>query len=106
NGWKVESGRIRDRLQEIRICCVRIGPGNRRMLVYAQRRDSLRKDVVWIKIRVVAVVAVARPPTGINCELGQVGEPMSDQVWVHSGRSAAHQSAKWVEICGRRSMGD
>ena len=33
NGWKVETRRVGDRLQEIRIRGVRIGPGNRRMLV-------------------------------------------------------------------------
>src|SRR6266496_2674324 len=54
----------------------------------------------------MTVVAVTRPPTGINRELGQVGEPVSDQVCVHSGGGAAHQSAKRVEICRRRSPGD
>src|SRR6266513_4955311 len=53
----------------------------------------------------MAVVAVARPPTGINRQLGQVGEPVSDQVCVHSGGGAAHQSAKRVEIGWRRSLG-
>ena len=37
NSWKMESRRIRDRLQEIRVGCVRIGPGNRRVLVYPQK---------------------------------------------------------------------
>ena len=66
NGRKVETRSIRDRLQEIGIRCIRIGPGNRRVLVYRQSRDSLRKDMVWIKIRVMAVVAVARPPAGVH----------------------------------------
>ena len=52
------------------------------------------------------VVAVARPPTGIDGKLRQVSEPMSDQVWIDSGRGAAHQSAKRIEICRSRSLGD
>src|SRR5439155_25892285 len=56
NGWKVESSGIRDRLQEIRITCIRIGPGNCRVLIYEQARDRLREDMVWIKIRVMTVV--------------------------------------------------
>ena len=31
---------------------------------------------------------------------------MSDQVWIHSGRGAAHQRTKRIEICRRRSLGD
>ncbi len=62
--------------------------------------------MVWIKIRVMAVVAVARPPAGINRELGQVGEPVPDQSGVNSGGSAAHQGAKRIEICRSRSLGD
>ena len=67
--------------------------------------DGLRKDVVWIKVWVVAVVAVAGPPARVNCELGQVGKPMSDQGGVNSGGSAAHQGAKRIEICRSRSLG-
>ena len=33
NRWKVETRCVRDRLQEIGISCVSIGPGNRRVLV-------------------------------------------------------------------------
>ena len=46
-----------------------------------KRRDGLLEDKVWIKIRVMPVVAVARPPAGVDGKLGQVSEPMSDQVW-------------------------
>src|SRR5215467_4465271 len=52
------------------------------------------------------VVAVARPPTGIDGKLRQVSEPMSDQVWIDSRRGAAHQRAKRIEICRSRSLGD
>ena len=62
--------------------------------------------MVWIKIRVMAVVAITRPPTGVDCELRQVSEPMPDQGGVNSGGSAAHQGAKRIEICRSRSLGD
>src|SRR4029077_19476495 len=48
----------------------------------------------------MAVVAVARPETGINRELGQVGKPVPDQIGINSGGSAAHQSAKLIQIDG------
>ena len=62
--------------------------------------------MVWIKIRVMAVVAIARPPTGVDRELRQVGEPMPDQGRVNPGGGAAHQGAKRIEICRSRSLGD
>ena len=61
--------------------------------------------MVWIQIRVMAVISVARPPAGINRELSQVSEPMPNQGRVHSRGSAAHQSTKRVEVCWSRSMG-
>src|SRR6266568_3373944 len=61
--------------------------------------------MVWVKIRVLAVVAIAGPPAGINRELGQVGKPVPDQGGVNSGCSAAHQSPKRIEICRSRSLG-
>ena len=76
------------------------------MLVYTQGRDRLLEDKVWIKIRVMPVVAVARPPTGVDGKLGQVGEPMSDLGWIDSRRGATHQSAKRVQICRTPSPGD
>src|SRR5512132_1239923 len=75
------------------------------MLVYPSGWDGLRKDVVWVKIGVMAVVAVARPPAGVDGKLRQVSEPMSDQGRVNPGGSAAHQSAERVEICRSRSVG-
>jgi hypothetical protein len=54
----------------------------------------------------MAVVAVSRPPAGINRELGQVSEPLSDQGGVNSGGSTARQGAKRIEICRSCSMGD
>src|SRR5260370_42124941 len=61
--------------------------------------------MVWIKVRIMAVVAVARPPAGINRELGQVGKPVPDQVGVNSGGSAAHQGSKRIKICRSLSLG-
>ena len=76
------------------------------MLIYDQGRDRLREDKVWIKIRVMPVVAIAGPPAGIDRKLRQVSEPMSDLVRIDAGRGAAHQRAKRIEICRRRSLGD
>src|ERR1041385_5700717 len=53
----------------------------------------------------MAVVAIASPPTGVDGKLRQVSEPMSDQVRIDSCGSAAHQSAKRVEVCRSRSLG-
>ena len=50
--------------------------------------------MVWIKIRVMAVVAITGPPAGIDGKLRQVGEPMSDLARIDSRRGATHQSAK------------
>src|SRR6266540_1538499 len=61
--------------------------------------------MVWVKIRVMAVVAVAGPPAGVDGKLRQVGESVSDQVRINSRRGAAHQSAKRIEICRSRSLG-
>src|SRR6266478_6697590 len=61
--------------------------------------------MVWIMVRIMAVVAVACPPTGINRELGQVGKPVPDQVGVNSGGCAAHQGSKRIKICRSLSLG-
>src|SRR5512132_1182651 len=54
------------------------------------RSIRLREDMVWIKIRVMAVVAITGPPAGIDGKLRQVGEPMSDLGWIDSRRGATH----------------
>ena len=46
------------------------------MLVYTQGRDSLLEDKVWIQIRVMTVVAIARPPAGVDGKLRQVGQTL------------------------------
>ena len=76
------------------------------MLISTQTRHRLLEDKVWIKIRVMAVVAVARPLAGVDGELRQVSEPVSNQVRIDSCSGAAHQRAKRIEICRRRSLGD
>src|SRR5881398_1955828 len=62
--------------------------------------------MVWIKIWVMAVVAITGPPAGVDGELRKVSEPVSDQVRINSRRGAAHQSAKRVEVYRIRSLGD
>src|SRR5206468_5829444 len=106
NGWEVETRGIRDRLQEIGIACIGIRSRNGRVLIYTQGRDRLLEDKVWIKIRVMPVVAVACPPAGVDGKLRQVSEPVSNQVGIDASRSAAHQRAKRIEICRSRSLGD
>ena len=76
------------------------------MLVDRQSWDDLRKDVAWIQIWVMTVVAIAGPPAVVDGKLRQVSEPSSDHRWVNSSRGAAHQRAKRVEVCRSRSLGD
>src|SRR5262245_409113 len=85
---------------------IRIASRDGRVPICAQTRYRLREDMVWIKVRVVAVVAITGPPAGINEKSRQVGEPMSDHGPINSRRGATHQSAKRVQICRRRSPGD
>src|SRR4029077_7003895 len=61
--------------------------------------------MVGIKIRVMTVVAITGPPAGVDGQLRQVGEPVSDQVRIDPGRGAAHQGAKRIEICRSRPLG-
>src|SRR5438876_1460729 len=58
-----------------------------------------------MQIRVMAVVAIAGPPPGVEGKLRQVGESSSDQVRIDSRRGASDQSTKRVEICRSSSMG-
>src|SRR5438034_4919158 len=75
------------------------------MLVHPQSRDGLRKGEVWIKIWVMTVVAITRPPAGVDSELRQVRESSSDQVRIDSRRGAAHQSPKRIQIYRICSLG-
>src|SRR5262249_35758970 len=54
----------------------------------------------------MAVVAIARPPAGVDGKLRQVSEPSSFQCRIDSRRGAAHPSTKRVEVCGSSSMKD
>ena len=67
NRWKVKGRSVGNRLKEVRIFQIIIGPGNGCVLVHRQSWNRLRKDVVWIKIRVMRTVAIAGPPAGIQC---------------------------------------
>src|SRR4051812_15923533 len=62
--------------------------------------------MVWIKIRVMAVVPITGPPAGIDLKLRQVGEPFSDLAPINSRRGTTHQSAKPVQNCRSRSPGN
>src|SRR4029450_9223906 len=43
---------------------------------------------------------------GVDGKLRQVSETVSNHVWIDSRRGTAHQRAKRIEICRRRSLGD
>src|SRR5439155_6296452 len=69
DGRKVESRGVGHRLNEVRVAQISIGPGNCRMLSNRQSWDGLRKDEVWIKVRVMVAAAVPSPPTGVKSKL-------------------------------------
>src|SRR4029077_15013714 len=75
------------------------------MLVNRQSWDDLRKDVVWIQIWVMTVVAITGPPAVVDGKLRQVSEPVPNQSSINSGGSATHQGAKRIEICRSLSVG-
>src|SRR5204863_1755876 len=56
----------------------------------------LRKDAEPVEIGVVAVIAVARPKTGIDRELQKIGQPLL--FLVGPGRMTAAQSAERLEV--------
>src|SRR5438094_8097180 len=53
----------------------------------------------------MTVVAITRPPAGVDSELRQVRESSSDQVRIDSRRGAAHQSPKRIQIYRICSLG-
>ena len=65
------------------------------MLPFEQARHGLGKHEIRIEVGVVVAAAVARPPARIEGELHEVGEP---RLSARSGRRAARQSAKLVQI--------
>ena len=94
---EVEAGRVGDRLQVVRRSEVAIVSRNRRKLPSSQAWDGLREGVAEVGVQRVA--AVARPETGVDGQLHQVGEPVPDQS-LNSGGSATHQGAKLIQIDG------
>jgi hypothetical protein len=57
------------------IDCIDIGCGDGLELHFEQTRDRLGKhEVRRLKIRVM-LAAISRPPTGVDGELRQIGEP-------------------------------
>src|SRR5438093_13662656 len=73
--------------------------GDPRELSLAQSRHRLREGVA--EIGVLGAAAVARPPTGVDRELHQAGQPAD---LLSAGRSTARQRAKPIEIDGFRAL--
>jgi hypothetical protein len=73
---EMECRRVGDCLDVIKRSEVGIGSGNCRMLPSVQARDRLRKIRLGVsKIGVKGAAAIPRPPTGIDGELREIGEP-------------------------------
>src|SRR5207248_8817543 len=102
DGRKVEGRGVRHRLNEVRVAQISIGPGNCRMLSNRQSWDGLRKDEVWIKVRVMGAAAVPSPPTGVESELREICKPPFP---ARSCRCTAWQSAKRPQIHRSRAFG-
>src|SRR5215469_16748100 len=85
---------------------VGIGSRDSGMWSREQIRDGLRKHEIGIEIGVMGVAAVPSPPTRIEGELSEVGQPLSDQRCVDAGGSAAFEHTKLVEIRWRRAVRD
>ena len=62
-----------DRLDVVSGGEVPVVSGNGRKLPSKQPRDGLSEGIT--EIGVLGATAVARPPTGVYCELHEVGEP-------------------------------
>ncbi len=101
--WEMESGGIRNRLQEIRIGCIAVGPRNRPMLPNSKARDRRRKRVPKIGILTVTAITSPPTPTRIQRELGQVCEP-----WFPAGSSgsASWESAELLQVNGIGAVRD
>src|ERR1022692_321074 len=63
--WKMEAGRIRNRLKEVGILCIVVRPGNCRVLSNRQGWNRLWESEIGVKIRVMRAAPVPSPPTCI-----------------------------------------
>jgi len=69
---------------------------NRRELTVVEIRDRLL-ECRWIEVRIVRAAAIARPPTRVERELHQVGQP---QLAAGSRRGAARQCPEGFHVDG------
>jgi hypothetical protein len=72
---EMECRRVGDGLDVIIRSKVGIGPGDCRKLPGEQGWDCLREHERWVKIRVIGAAAIPRPPTGVDFEPHEIGEP-------------------------------
>src|SRR5215469_16180191 len=109
---EMESRREGDRLEVRRNRCrvvsakgatsrIGIASGDRCVLPYIQTRDCLNERCAQVEIG-IRNAAVARPKTGIYCELREVCEPSSRLVC--SSRLTAGQSSKLTEVDCLRAL--
>ena len=93
---EMECRRVGDGLDVVRRSEVGIGPGYCRKLPGEQGWDCLREHERWVKIRVIGAAAIPRPPTGVDFEPHEIGEPFF--CFVGAGRLTAFQSAKVIKV--------
>src|ERR1039457_2816086 len=73
DGAEVKTGRVGDRLKEVRVFQVIVSPRDRRMLAHGQGWNRRLECVA--KVRVAGAAAVPGPPGGVDGELHKVGQP-------------------------------
>src|SRR6266849_6208979 len=88
---------VSDGLKKVGISGVSFGSWNCRVLSVIYGWDRLRERESWIEVGVVGAAAVASPPTGIQGELHEVGQP---QLSAGSRGRAARQGAKGFQTHG------
>jgi hypothetical protein len=93
---EMERRRVGDRLNVIRGSEVGIASGDCRKFPGEQAWDRLRELESWAKIRVMGAAAIPRPPTGVDGELHEIGEPFF--CFVGPCRLTALQRAKLIEV--------
>ena len=89
NGRHVKRRRVCDRLYVFVGVQVRIGSGDSGVWSRSEIWHSLGELETRIEIGVVAIAAVASPPTSVESKLSEIRKPLSDHGRVDSSRSAA-----------------
>src|SRR6516164_2593536 len=76
DGGEMEPRRVGDRLDVGGVLRVAIISRDcRKTRIQGQAGDRRRKWEVGVKIRIMRIVAIPRPPTGVDLERHEIGEP-------------------------------